>query len=109
MAKRETNDVGFEDEHKRFMDHYAVLCTNDFSDPENSDPKPMAALEGEASRDIEELAFGRPGRSSIPGRHYKYDLDRDWHLRHHRDKRECYRHGKPDESRFGRSDGKRAI
>jgi hypothetical protein len=59
MAKREKKtqrEVDFEDEHKRFMDRYAVLCANDFSDSEDPDPKSMAALEGEASRDIEELA-----------------------------------------------------
>jgi len=58
-AKRETKtqcEVDFEDEHKRFMDRYEVLCTNDFSDSEDSEPKPMAALQGEASRDIKELA-----------------------------------------------------
>jgi hypothetical protein len=59
MAKRETKtqcEVEFDDEYKRFMDRYAVLCTNDFSDSEDPHPKPMAALKGRASRDIEELA-----------------------------------------------------
>jgi len=46
----------FEDEHKRIMDWCSVLCANDFSDTEDPDPKPLAALQGEASRDIEELA-----------------------------------------------------
>jgi hypothetical protein len=59
MAKRETKtqwEVGFEDEHKRFMDQYAVLCTKDFSDSEDLNPKPIAALQGGAERYIEELA-----------------------------------------------------
>lgn len=37
-------------------DWCAVLCTNDFADSEDADPRPMATLEGEASRNIEELA-----------------------------------------------------
>jgi hypothetical protein len=35
MAKPETKkqcEVDFEDEHKRFRDRYAVLCTSDFSE-----------------------------------------------------------------------------
>jgi hypothetical protein len=58
MAKRETKtqyDVEFEDELKRSREWGAVL-TNDFSDSEDPDPKPMGALEGRANRDIEELA-----------------------------------------------------
>jgi hypothetical protein len=58
MAKRETKAqcTGFEDEHKRIMDWCAVLTAKEFSDSEDPNPEPMAALEGGASRDIEELA-----------------------------------------------------
>jgi hypothetical protein len=60
MAKRETNAqyIGdeFEDELKRSMELCAVLSAKDFWDPEHPDPKPIAALEGRASRDIKELA-----------------------------------------------------
>jgi hypothetical protein len=59
MGERETKtqcEVDFEDEHKRFMDLYAVLSTNDFSDSEDPDPKPIAALQGGAERFIEDLA-----------------------------------------------------
>jgi hypothetical protein len=58
MAKPETKTqrvVDFEGEYKRFMDRYAILCATDFFDSEDPDPKPIAALEGQASRDINEL------------------------------------------------------
>jgi hypothetical protein len=57
MAKRETDtqrESRLLDFFKRFEDQCAVLCTNDFADPEN--PKPIGALVGEASRDIDDLA-----------------------------------------------------
>jgi hypothetical protein len=38
------------------MEGIPVLIAKDFSDSEDSDPQPMAALKGEAMRDIEELA-----------------------------------------------------
>jgi hypothetical protein len=50
-----TIEVDFKDEGKRIMDWCAVLCANDFADSEDPDPQPMAALQGEAKRDIEEL------------------------------------------------------
>jgi hypothetical protein len=63
MAKRETKtqwEVGFEDdfedERKRFMDQYAVLCTKDFSDSEDPKPKPIVSLQAGAERYIKELA-----------------------------------------------------
>jgi hypothetical protein len=58
MAKRETNAqrTEFEDERKRLMEQCAVLTAKDFSDSEDPNPKPIAALEGRASRGIEELA-----------------------------------------------------
>src|SRR5258707_15558829 len=40
----------------RILEWSRVLIAKDFSDPEDPDPQPMAALNGEASRDIEELA-----------------------------------------------------
>src|SRR5882757_7720146 len=57
-AKRETNAhlAAFEDEHRRIPEWAGVLCSKDFADSEDSDPQPMAALQGEAERDIEELA-----------------------------------------------------
>ena len=56
-AKRETNaqPAVFED-LDRIQEWAGVLSSKDFSDSEDSDPRPMAALNGEASRDIEELA-----------------------------------------------------
>jgi hypothetical protein len=60
MAKPETNvqytGDKFEDERKRFMERFAVLIAKDFSDSERTDPRPIAALQGEAKRDTEELA-----------------------------------------------------
>jgi hypothetical protein len=58
MAKRKTNAecTGFEDELKRLMERCAVLTAKDFSDSEDSNPKPIAALQGGAERYIEELA-----------------------------------------------------
>jgi hypothetical protein len=48
--------VEFKHEVDRIMEWCAVLVTCDFSDPETDDPQPMAALDGEATRAIEELA-----------------------------------------------------
>jgi hypothetical protein len=42
-------------ELKRIEDWCAVLSTKEFSDAEDPDPRPIASLHGEASRDIEEL------------------------------------------------------
>jgi len=44
-----------ENECKRVIEWSSVLCATDFSDSEDPKPKPIAALEGEESRDIEEL------------------------------------------------------
>ena len=58
MAKHQTmtKSPGFEDERNRLMESCAVLTAKEFSDSQDPDPESMAALEGGASRDIEELA-----------------------------------------------------
>jgi hypothetical protein len=45
-----------ERERRWFREGIPVLITKEFSDPENGDPRPMAALNGQANRDIQELA-----------------------------------------------------
>jgi hypothetical protein len=58
MAKRETKAqwVPPEDKHKREMEEFDVLTTNDLSDSEDPDPKCIISLQGGAKQYIEELA-----------------------------------------------------
>jgi hypothetical protein len=59
MAKPDTNvqftGNKFEDELKHIMERCAVLIAKDFSDLERAKPRPIAALQGAAKRDIGEL------------------------------------------------------
>jgi hypothetical protein len=60
MAKRETNAQRAESEDERrarwALEGIPVLIAKDFSDSERGEPRPIAALQGEAERDVEELA-----------------------------------------------------
>jgi hypothetical protein len=60
VAKRETNAQRAESEDDRqtrwILEGIPVLIAKDFLDPEDPNPKPIAALQGRAKRDIKELA-----------------------------------------------------
>ncbi len=60
MARRGTNVQRAQSEEERpprwVLEGIPVLIAKDFSDSQEPNPRPMATLEGEASRDISELA-----------------------------------------------------